>query len=606
MRTLWAATLALTVLAPAIAAGQTRSLDIERFRPSPDRHGYLGIPGTRTPGPWAYDVSLWTGYASQPLTLRRLDTGELVPIVGHRVSGELAAQLGVLDRLAVVLHAPVVIWQEADASPLDGGPALASGAMRDAFLGVRARLLGEGSTPDHERVEGAGLAVQLGLTLPWGLEQQLAGEGNPQLEARVIGDFRFLDFAIGGEIGYRHRLAEPRLLGVLFRNELFFGGAIRTPTFLVENLSALLEVRVVTGLDADEPFHAPTTAVEGDLGARWADGDVALSWIVGTGLSGGVGTPGLRAMFGVELAPRTHDVDGDGIVDAEDQCPRMPEDLDGWQDDDGCPDLDNDGDLVPDADDRCPNEAADFDRDEDEDGCTDAVRDRDADGVDDGDDACPDVPEDADGWQDEDGCPDLDDDDDGIPDADDQCPREAEDRDGWQDEDGCPDPDDDGDGILDADDRCPREPEDRDGLEDEDGCPEPDDDRDGVLDADDRCPGQPETINDVEDGDGCPDTGGRARWIATGPGPLPPLRGVLRFSADGSVRAISAPSLDQLARHLIQRWGQRWTVAVPASDAPRQAALTAALTARGVLAATFEVVGDATLADGVVTVTRAP
>ncbi len=600
MRTL-AAILALASFLPAVAEAQGRSLDVERFRPTPDRHGYLGIPGTRTPGEWAFDVSLWTGYSSEILTLRRLDTDSLVPIVRHRVSGELVAQLGVLDRIAVVLHAPVVLWQDTDAEPLDAGPAISASAVRDAFFGVRARVLGEGSTPDHARTEGEGLALQLGVTLPWGLEQQLAGEGAPQLEGRAIGEFRFLDFGIAAELGYRHRFAEPRLLGVHFANELFFGGAIQSPTFILENTSAILEVRVVTGLD-QEAFMAASTAVEGDLGARWADGDLAMTWIVGTGFSGGVGTPGFRGMFGLEFAPRTHDLDGDGRVDSEDRCERMPEDLDGFEDDDGCPDLDNDGDLVPDDDDRCPMVAADFERDEDEDGCTDPVRDGDGDGIDDGDDACPNDAEDADGYEDEDGCPEPDDDGDGVPDADDACPREPEDADGFSDEDGCPDPDNDADGIPDAEDRCPRVAEDADGNEDTDGCPELDDDHDGVPDATDTCPGQAETINGVDDDDGCPDTGGRARWIPAGRGDPPPLRGIVRFAADGTIRAISNPSVDQLARHLIARSAGRWTITVQASEAPRQDALTAALVARGVPAEVFEVMGDASAADGVVTV----
>ncbi|HEY0250939.1 MAG TPA: outer membrane beta-barrel protein, partial [Kofleriaceae bacterium] len=41
------------------------------------------------------------------------------------------------------------------------------------------------------------------------------------------------------------------------------------------------------------------------------------------------------------------DSDGDGIPDDQDKCPNEPEDKDGFQDDDGCPDPDNDNDGVP-------------------------------------------------------------------------------------------------------------------------------------------------------------------------------------------------------------------------------------------------------------------
>ena len=128
------------------------------------------------------------------------------------------------------------------------------------------------------------------------------------------------------------------------------------------------------------------------------------------------------------------DRDGDGIPNDRDLCPNDPEDLDGFQDDDGCPDPDNDGDRLPDAQ-----------------------------------DACPDQPEDLDGFQDDDGCPDPDNDGDGLLDGDDNCPDEAEDIDGFMDDDGCPDPDNDGDGVLDSLDNCPDTPA---GIEvDESGCP---------------------------------------------------------------------------------------------------------------------------------------
>jgi outer membrane protein OmpA-like peptidoglycan-associated protein len=72
-----------------------------------------------------------------------------------------------------------------------------------------------------------------------------------------------------------------------------------------------------------------------------------------------------------------------------DRCPTVAEDPDGYNDDDGCPDLDNDADDVPDTSDQCPND-----------------------------------PEDRDGFEETDGCPEFDNDQDGIPDMDDRCPNE--------------------------------------------------------------------------------------------------------------------------------------------------------------------------------------
>ncbi|UJR82087.1 OmpA family protein [Sandaracinus amylolyticus] len=131
--------------------------------------------------------------------------------------------------------------------------------------------------------------------------------------------------------------------------------------------------------------------------------------------------------------PAPGDRDGDGILDPDDQCPDDPEDRDGVEDADGCPeDQDTDGDTITDTNDLCPFEA-----------------------------------EDRDGTLDDDGCPEPDDDLDGILDDADRCRTEPEDHDGFEDADGCPDLDNDADRFPDATDRCPNEP----GIEAEQGCP---------------------------------------------------------------------------------------------------------------------------------------
>ncbi|HEX7972055.1 MAG TPA: OmpA family protein, partial [Thiobacillus sp.] len=107
-----------------------------------------------------------------------------------------------------------------------------------------------------------------------------------------------------------------------------------------------------------------------------------------------------------------------------------PEDKDGFQDEDGCPDPDNDGDGIPDDLDRCPLD-----------------------------------PEDTDGFQDEDGCPDPDNDGDGIVDKVDACPNAP----GPIENRGCPVVDSDGDGIPDYKDKCPTVP----APGTVDGCPPP-------------------------------------------------------------------------------------------------------------------------------------
>jgi outer membrane protein OmpA-like peptidoglycan-associated protein len=153
------------------------------------------------------------------------------------------------------------------------------------------------------------------------------------------------------------------------------------------------------------------------------------------------------------------DHDHDGLVDIHDRCPAAAEDMDSFEDGDGCPDPDNDADHLPDRFDACPNEPLALE------GCP--VRDSDDDGIKNDIDKCPSQAEDKDGFEDADGCPDLDNDADGVTDSSDRCVIVAEDRDEFGDDDGCPDPDNDADGIPDPQDKCPNHV----GLAENNGCP---------------------------------------------------------------------------------------------------------------------------------------
>ena len=174
--------------------------------------------------------------------------------------------------------------------------------------------------------------------------------------------------------------------------------------------------------------------------------DVAANVMVGTGQLGARGED-VRFTTGLVWAPQPSgvaapgrgDKDGDRVPNTVDACAEEPEDRDGYQDEDGCPDRDNDGDGLADDGDRCANE-----------------------------------PEDRDAFQDDDGCPEPDNDGDGIADVADRCTTDVEDRDGFEDDDGCPDRDNDGDGFTDIDgkDKCPNDPETVNGVDDDDGCPD--------------------------------------------------------------------------------------------------------------------------------------
>jgi OmpA family protein len=281
------------------------------------------------------------------------------------------------------------------------------------------------------------------------------------------------------------------------------------------------------------------------------------------GIGGSFGLPGLSTA----AANDSGDADGDSITGEADHCPDEAEDVDQFQDDDGCPDPDNDGDRILDANDQCPTQA-----------------------------------EDADGFEDDNGCPDPDNDGDGVLDANDRCASDAEDRDNHDDEDGCPDPDNDGDQVADASDRCADQAEDRDGWQDDDGCPDADNDGDGKADTEDSCPNEPQTGTST---DGCPQrvrvTGAGVQLLEPlkfrGPALDPASNGVLDDLA-AILKAPNAPARVSLRVHLHP---QGAAPALLALSQHRADALRAALVSRQVPADHVDatgVGGDGPLAQG--------
>jgi len=83
--------------------------------------------------------------------------------------------------------------------------------------------------------------------------------------------------------------------------------------------------------------------------------------------------PPANAQSGTAPLAKISDRDGDGIPDELDKCPDEPEDKDGFEDEDGCPDPDNDKDGIPDTADACPNEPETVNGFQDEDGCPDTA-----------------------------------------------------------------------------------------------------------------------------------------------------------------------------------------------------------------------------------------
>ncbi len=504
--------LALLLAANAFAqAPQERSFSPQLFHPSPGPDHFITVEPAEPFAHKGWGVGLYFNYARETFTISKVDpvtrkqTGAAASIVGHMLGLDVWGGVGLWRRLQIAVLIPMTLYQTGSdfvsINPLPNGTTVKAAegyAFGDPRLHLKVLLYGKDF--------GFKISLSHWLSFPLGNDDQFGGERHFDGfagEPRVLAGYDAHRWRIGAFFGFLWRAHESTIFSTTVGHQLSYGGAVAIDA-VKNRLTVLAEVFGKNQLGTD----INNSPLEVAIGAKvFVYPGLSLDLYVGQGLITGVGSPQPRIALGVVYAADLRDEDHDGVPDSIDVCPGRPEDRDGWQDNDGCPDPDNDGDTILDKDDKCPNQAEDFDDFEDDDGCPDP--DNDKDGIDDLHDACPRDAEDGKGPRPKDGCPvsKTDSDGDGIMDDKDKCPTEPEDKDGFEDDDGCPDPDNDGDGIPDTFDQCPDKPEDLDGFQDEDGCPDPDNDKDGILDTSDKCPNEPETINGYQDDDGCPDKG---------------------------------------------------------------------------------------------------
>ena len=520
-------------------------LGLHLFRPAVDSRGHLSVDGTEILGhlDYSFGLILDAGFGMVPYhgfktdsRVAASDAQRVSRLVDEGITGTLRFNLGLVDWLVVGLQLPISFFHGPNVQvpgvyndPSAGAPrGLSQQGVGDLTLHAKARLV------RFHGERGVGLAAILRAELPTGNAHAFTGEPGVVLWPSLVFEARpHPRVRLSLEGGYRAVLGDGVVFPVDGRSDpgattatdptvVRAGHVVHYDDAITFGVGASFRVAPVLDLIA-ELYGAQ---IARDIGTRGALSMEALggfkvfvhdkSYLMfgaGAGIPvGGLQSADIRGTLAFVFEPGSGDRDGDGIADAYDKCPDQPEDRDGFQDSDGCPDLDNDGDGIADIDDACPDEPGDADHG----GCPVAKAGGDRDG-------------------------------DGIADAYDKCPDQPEDRDGYQDEDGCPDPDNDGDGIADVRDLCPNEPEDFDGFQDEDGCPDPDNDGDRIPDKVDKCPNEPETYNGYQDDDGCPDKG---RVIVTSDSVK--ILDKIHFDTDSArIQERSDPILDAVAATLI-------------------------------------------------------
>jgi outer membrane protein OmpA-like peptidoglycan-associated protein len=403
MREIWLASAALCAASVHARADDLGGdIPLDGFRPALDARGFVTVDGGEVLAPGEPSFGLVTTWSRGLLELGGDGARYRVDDV---VSPTLLAAIGVpagLELAAALPFGVIAADRDPDVAPDDGR----TGGQGVGDLALHAKL----RVVTTERWAIAAIA---GATLPTATSRSWLGSGAAAVTGRAVVEWRAGRWRLAGNVGARVRTGGD----AVYRDDT---GAMAT------GATVAMGPAIPGGVAASWAITPGRLAVIGELTGQFAArGDyrpvetrVALRVELaaashftigaGTGLTGGAGSPDGRAFAAIIFepgaarrrraaledpepvppdAPRAGDRDHDRIVDTLDACPDEPEDHDGYQDDDGCPDVDNDGDGLLDHEDLCIDEPEDHDGVDDDDGCPET--DADDDGLLDHDDPCP-------------------------------------------------------------------------------------------------------------------------------------------------------------------------------------------------------------------------
>ncbi|MGD0042473.1 MAG: OmpA family protein, partial [Isosphaeraceae bacterium] len=444
----------LSVAPPARAQLTTGPVDLQVFRPAADSKGYFTLNGAQILAPLDFSFGLVSTIAWKPLQLQGVALADpsikSAVTVNNLITTTLQGALGLIQGdhlgLQVGLVLPIVVLT-GSGTPSDArdpstpnddvAHQMDSQGIGDLVIHPKIRLI----NPSRKKI---GVSLLPSMVLPTGDKNHFMGEGQFIFQPSAVVDANWGRYGVlrtAVNVGARIRtkgastfVDDPNHFDRPITTN--WNAATNSGTTVQPNTGQGIKVgnEILAGLGVAwgvvpfrfdlvgevygfEGLDSKTIAPDGSQSSMKPGGEAiagiklylaANSFFEAGGgyriMPSSYGAAKGRMFVGFIFEPGVGDRDGDGIKDDVDKCPDDPEDYDGFEDEDGCPDPDNDHDGIPDKVDLCPND-----------------------------------PEDFDGFEDEDGCPDPDNDHDRIPDKLDKCPNEPETYNGFEDEDGCPD-----------------------------------------------------------------------------------------------------------------------------------------------------------------------
>jgi OmpA-OmpF porin, OOP family len=351
----------LVGVAITVGAASTRAqVDVERFKPAVTHDGWVTAEGSGnrpTDDPW--ELGAFLNYAINPLVTADADGTLRDQIVGGRLGLDLLGSFTLAEPFSVGVGLPLYGLQSGDADPSFAG-------LGDLRLVPKLRIL-------QDRVGPFGLAFAAELRAPTHTGDFSGGARNVSAVPKLIFDHRFFGgLRLGANAGVAIR-ESTSFANIKAGSEFVYAAALGYRLGGIQGKTELgVELAGGVGLAQSDKEEVPLEAlpfVRHEPSEEWE-----IMGGFGLGVLAGYGVPTFRLFVGVRYQPTSHDSDGDGIADSQDKCPTQREDVDDYEDQDGCPeeDPDTDQDGIADHQDRCPDAKETINGVDDDDGCPDS------------------------------------------------------------------------------------------------------------------------------------------------------------------------------------------------------------------------------------------
>ena len=281
---------------------------------------------------WEFYATALGEYAMAPLSYVSGPKGDttMEPVLNHLTTANLAAGLALHDRLRLDVGMPLYVFSVGpDGDPL--GTRIGDVRLASMIAIIR---------PAAETAGGLGLGLVPWVDLPTGDDTVYLGNASVAGGGALALTYEFEKLTLSGHLGYQYK---PDIFAYNIEGAdslltaLSIGYLINHNTGI--NFEALLTPPLAKNQTAGTEFPVETIL---SFRKRTEGGGHFSAGVAGA-LTDGAGAAPLRLFlgggFGKIEVPIPADLDGDGIPNNEDECFDDPEIVNGYKDDDGCPDF---------------------------------------------------------------------------------------------------------------------------------------------------------------------------------------------------------------------------------------------------------------------------